>query len=350
MRTKRKGAGTVIALLYTVLILISGLSIYYIISIKTQEYRFTLNSMERINFNQGLENLMIIGNPFNKTDHLNMTVMNSGNIDTEITFIAVVDPETERLVMDYEPLENMFLRPHQNRTIDSINQTFPEGYKGTKSYKIQLITSRGTIIDHQFPRPVPPPPEIMTVFIGPFHFGFDPESFNFTSAVHTQPVGAWEMYDNASDITFNIKITNYGEESITINGLSYLELIVHEVYDACSPGNPGCYESEIYFYIVDPTSTNTNLVAYNRTDPIIVNPDETTILKFASDEPFGPDFHEPQDPTTGILQGYPDHHNPEGTENLLWSFIALFWEYPGTGRVYGKTIPFTAVHLEGYDP
>jgi hypothetical protein len=160
------------------------------------------------------------------------------------------------------------------------------------------------------------------------------------------------MYDNASDITFNIKITNYGEESITINGLSYLELIVHEVDDACSPSNSGCFESEIYFYIVDPASTSTGLVAYNRNDPIIVNPDETTILKFASTEAYESNFHEP-----GILQGYkePDdngnyHYNPPGTENLLWSFIALFWEYPGTGRVYGKTIPFTAVHLEEYDP
>jgi hypothetical protein len=355
MSLKRRGVGTVVALLYTVLILISGVSIYYTISLKNQEYRFTLNAMEQINFDQGLEDLLIIGNPFNESNHLNMTVLNSGNIDTRITFLAVFDPQSEEPVLQYTSMEKMLLRPHQNRTITGLSQTFPGGYKETQAYRIQLVTSRGTIIEHLFPRPVPPPPEIMTVFIGPFHFGFDTESFNYTSSVQTAPTGAWEMRDDAEDITFNIKITNYGDESITINGLSYLELVVHEVEDACSPSNSGCYESEIYFYIVDPSSTQDNLVAYNKTDPIIVEPDETTILKFASTEAYKSNFHEP-----GILQGYKDcspcspdpvyHYNPPGTENLLWSFIALFWEYPGTDRVYGKTIPFTAVHLEEYVP
>lgn len=341
--SSRRGIGTVVALLYTVLILIAGVSIYYVISIKTQEYRFTLNAMERKDFDRGLEDLTIVGNPFNKTNHLNMTVLNSGSTDTEITYISVVDPQTEAPILQYTNLQEKLLRPHQNRTITGIDEVFPGGYKGTKSYKIQLATSRGTIIEHQFPRPVPPPPEIMTVFIGPFHFGFDPESFNFTSAIHTEPVGAWEMRDDESKITFNIKITNYGEESIAINGLSYLELIVHEVEDACGPNNSGCFESEIYFYIVDPSSTPENLTPYDSDDPIIVNPDETTVLKFASKEPYKADFH-----PTGILRGYYPHDNDPGTENLLWSYIALFWRYPGTDRVYGKTIPFTAVYLEAY--
>jgi hypothetical protein len=245
-------------------------------------------------------------------------------------------------------MENMFLRPHQNRTILDLSQNFTEGYKGLQSYKIQLITARGSIFEHKFPPPVPPPPEIMTVFLGPFHFGFDTESFKFTSSIHTEPAGAWEMFDNATKITFNVKITNYGKESISINGLSYLEVVVHEVEDACSPCNSGCYESEIYFYIVGQESSSTYLVAYNKNDPIIVQPDETIVLKFASNKAFGSEFHEPSGSLDGILQGYEGHSNPAGTENLLWSFIALFWEYQGTGKVYGKTIPFTAVHLKGY--
>jgi hypothetical protein len=348
MSLKRRGIGTVVALLYTVLILISGVSIYYTISLKNQEYRFTLNAMDQINFDQGLEDLIILGDPFNKTNYLNMTVRNSGNIDTRITFLAVFKPDTEEPVLQYTNMGNMLLRPHQNRTISGLSQTFPGGYKGTQSYKIQLITSRGTIIEHLFPRPVPPPPEIMTVFIGPFHFGFDPESFNFTSSIQTSPSRAWEMRDDAENITFNIKITNYGDESIEINGLSYLELIIHEVENACSPTESGCFESEVYFYIVDPSSTADSLVAYDSDDPIIVDPEETTILKFASSQAFGSEFHEPDYGTTGILQGYYGHNNPPGTENLLWSFIALFWKYPGTERVYGKTIPFTAVYLKPY--
>jgi hypothetical protein len=348
MSHKRRAVGTVVALLYTVLILISGVSIYYTISLKNQDYRFTLNAMEQINFNQGLEDLMIIGNPFNKNNHLNMTILNSGNIDTQITFLAVFDPETEEPVLQYTSMENMLLRPHQNRTITGLNQSFPGGYKGKQSYKIQLVTSRGTIIEHLFPRPVPPPPEIMTVFLGPFHFSFDPESFNYTSSVQTSPYGAWEMRDDAEDITFNIKITNYGDESIEINGLSYLEFIIHEVEDACSPSESGCFESEVYFYIVDPSSTAETLVAYDPDDPIIVDPEDTTILKFASSQAFGSNFHQPDIGTTGILQGYDGHNNSPGTENLLWSFIALFWKYPGTERVYGKTIPFTAVYLKPY--
>jgi hypothetical protein len=343
MNLKRRGIGTVVALLYTVLILISGVSIYYTISLKNQEYRFTLNAMEQINFDQGLEDLLVIGNPFNKTNHLNMTVINTGNIDTQITFLAVFDPQTEEPVLQYSSMENMLLRPHQNRTITGFSQTFPGGYKETQAYRIQLITSRGTIIEHLFPRPVPPPPEIMTVFLGPFHFGFDSESFNFTSSIHTSPSGAWEMRDDAEDITFNVKITNYGDESIEINGLSYLEIIVHEVEDACSPCNSGCFESEIYFYIVDPSSTIGNLVSYNPDDPIVVGPDETTILKFASREAYKDDFH-----PEGVLRGFDPHDNEPGTENLLWSFIALFWRYQGTDRVYGKTIPFTAVYIEPY--
>jgi hypothetical protein len=354
--SKRKAIGTIVALLFMLLVFVSGLGVYYIISFQTQEYRVTFSAIERIDFDRGLEDLEIIGNPFSYNDQLNMTVINTGSTDTKITFVGVIDPETEKLLCMnagkyYEPIENMLLRPHQNRTIP-INQTFSHSYNGTKSYKIQLITSRGTIIEHQFPRPVPPPFEIMRILIGPFHFEFDSESFSYTYGVETIPVGAWEMYDNATNLVFNVKITNFGEESIEIIGQSYLELIIHEVYNACTPENRGCYESEIYFYLVNSSSTPSNLVSYNNSSPIVVEPDKSTILKFASNESYKDFFHEP-----GILQGYKIkggdgnfHNNSAGTENLLWSFIALFWKYPNTNSTYGKTIPFTAVHLREYDP
>jgi len=341
----RKGVGSLIALLYMVLIVISGVGTYFWISLENQEYRLTLNAVERIDFYRGLEDLTIVGNPFNESNHLNMTVHNSGSIDTEIAWLTITDPQTGEQILNYTNMDRMLLRPHQNRTITGINHIFKGGFNKTNNYKFKLITARGTSIEHQFPGPVPKPEKIMTEFIGPFHFNFETESFKFTnsSTVNATPTCAWEMRDDAENITFHIKVTNYGDESVEINKLSYLELIVHEVVNACGPCYSGCFESEIYFYIIDPASTQNYILPYNSNDPIIVRPEETTILKFASTKANGTEFHEP-----GILRGYEGHDNDQGEPNLLWSFLALFWKYRDSDRVYGKTIPFTAIRLKPY--
>jgi hypothetical protein len=292
---------------------------------------------QQIEFEKGLENITIVGEPFNSDNKLEVEVLNSGSIDLELSWITIFDPITREPILDYTALDNVLLRPYQSRIIDSIDQIFPGSYDQSESYQIQIITKRGTIVEYRHPRPIPLPKKIMTQFIGPFFFDLNEDSFKITSQTHSDPVTAYEMRDDESNLMFWLQVTNYGEENIELNGLSYIELIIHEI------GINTVFESEVYFYLVDSSSESNSLVAYDKLNPVVVESGETTILKFASKQAFHDDFNQ-----AGILQGYIPHNNEPGTENLLWSYIALFWRYEDSSSVYGKTIPFVAIHLEPY--
>ena len=196
------------------------------------------NSVERRDFERDLENLTIIGDPFDEDRKLSVSVLNEGSVDTEVAYIAVYTPDTQEPFLDYTPLDNMLLQPYQYRTLDGIDTVFPQGdEEDPNKYKIQLVTTRGSVFEHQYPRPIPAPKQIMKLYLGPFQFDFDQESFTYTSTAQPIQQSAWEMRDDESEITFWVKITNYGEEGIEFNGLSYILLIVHEVEDACDPGH-----------------------------------------------------------------------------------------------------------------
>jgi len=340
---KRYAIGSQVSALFFVLIVILGFSTYLIFAKNNWDYQSSKYNIQQVEFEKGLENITIIGNPFNKTDQLDLQVMNIGNIDIQLSWIMISDPETNEQIIEYTKLDNLFLRPYQKTNIYNLETKFKGAYNETQSYQIQLITKRGTILEVRHPRPIPLPKIIMTQVIGPFFFDVNEESFKITTQDNSEPVTGYEMRDDVSELMFWIQVTNYGDESIELNGLSYIELIIHEVEGACSPYNSGCFESEVYFYLVDPASDGTDIIPYNKNDPIVLGPDESTTLKFAASQAYT-SFYNP----SNILQGYPPHDNDDGTENLLWSYIALFWKYTDSSRVFGKTIPFTAIHLKPY--
>jgi hypothetical protein len=130
--------------------------------------------------------------------------------------------------------------------------------------------------------------------------------------------------------------------SMKINGYSYLLLVIPE------QPTDSFDETEVQFHIVNNTSEYNDPTPYSRSTKQIVASGENATLKFAANNFFGSEFHQPDPDTTGVLQGSTAHRNDPGTENLVTTFLVLYWEYGDTGEVLGQTIPFVSIHLPWY--
>jgi hypothetical protein len=221
----------------------------------------------------------------------------------------------------------------------NIDETYSGGKEGSNNYIIQAATKRGTIMNYIFPNPERQPikGETEHLVIGPFIFEFTKDSFNYTSRNEPNPRSGYEIKDNEDDIMFRVQITNHHSEELKINGFSHLSLII--------PKQPtsGFHETEVCFFIVDSSSMHDNLVKYNKYNPLTIMPDQTAILKFGSNESYGNIFN-----IDNCLQGSGAGKNAAKTENLLTTFLVLFWEYGGSGEVIGQTIPFVSIYLPKY--
>jgi hypothetical protein len=292
--------------------------------------------------------LTVLGNPFSNNNTLNLTLVNIGEVETEIMWITVLNYSTRESLYGYKKLNSsIVLKPEEiSEPIEGKwNETYSGGKEGTHNYIIQAATKRGTIMNYIYPNPEREPikGETEHLVIGPFVFDFTSESFTYTSESKNVSQPGYEIRDDEKEITFLVEITNHHNVSMEINAFSYMLLVIPE------QPTDSFHESEVEFYIVGENSTYDSLDSYDPINPLEVEPDQTTILKFAATEPKGSNFH-PTDPpyTTGILQGYYNHDNPPGTENLVTTFLVLFWKYGETGEVLGQTIPFVSIYLPDY--
>jgi hypothetical protein len=279
--------------------------------------------------------LTILGNPFSKENHLNLTIVNVGEVDASISWIIVLNPLDNNPIYGYYKIDPpLLLNPDETSSPQKCDETwiFPGGYEGTTSYIIQMITERGTKIDYIHPNPgrmnIKMGTELIT--IGPFIFEFTGSSFTYTSNQNPTCKTAWEIQDNEDEIIFYITLKNNSEKTVTMNGYSYLSLVI--------PRQPlsDFREVEVFFYLVNKESTPEFLVAYDPSTPILVGPEEYVVFKFASSDPLGASFNQ-----DNCLRG----ENNLGTENLVTTFLVLFWEYNESGETLGLTIPFVSIYL-----
>jgi hypothetical protein len=340
---KRKGVGPVIVSVFMVSILLLGYSVFQLIFHRTSEFGETIETSQKLTLEKKREELTVLGTPFSDTNHLNVTLVNEGEVETEIMWITVLDPSTGEPLYGYKKIEPpLTLKPEEiSEPIEGEPEwVYPGGKEGKNTYIIQAISKRGTTMDYVYPNPERQPVKGETehLVIGPFVFDFTSESFTYTSENKSTPQSAYEIRDDEDEITFLIKITNHHNDSMKINGNSYLSLVI--------PKQPASdfHETEVSFCIVNETSTYDNLIEYRDDSPLIVLPDQTVILKFASEEPFSDNFNDDD-----CLQGSGDGRNSPGTENLVTTFLVLFWEYGGSGEVLGQTIPFVSIHLPYYE-
>ena len=334
----RKAVGTVVSGLIMVIVLVLSFSAFHNVFKRTIQFEDELLEIHQNEYKKKSEEITVLGNPFTNENHLNLTIVNIGNIPSTINWITIINPTNKKPEYSYYPLDPpLYLDPGDKTEALALNETwiFPGGYNKTKSYIIQVITERGTIADYVFPNPsrenIKGGTELL--FIGPFQFKFAERSFTFTSREQNVKQPAWEIVDSEDRITFYIELKNNSEDKIIMNGHSYLSLII--------PDQPisNFHEVERSFYLVDINSVQDALISYDSSTPLEIEPDETITIIFASSNPFSSNYN-----VNNCLRA----NNEAGTENLVTTFLVLFWEYEGTSETFGLTIPFVSIHIPEY--
>lgn len=340
--TDRKGVGPVIVSVFMVSILLLGYSMFQIIFYKTSDFSGTIETSQQKTLEKRREELTVLGTPFSDSNNLNVTLVNEGEVEVEIKWISVLDPSTMEPIHGYKEVDPpVTLKPEEtSQPIEGeAGWTFPGGKEGENKYIIQAVTKRGTTMNYVYPNPEREPVKGETehLVIGPFVFKFTSESFTYTSESKSTPHPGYNITDDEDELTFLVEITNHHNESMKINGYSYMLLVV--------PWQPtdNFHETELEFYIVDNSSTPHSLVKYDQDDPLVIRPDQTATLKFASEDPLDDDFN-----FDNCLRGRYPYDNDPRTENLVTTFLVLFWEYGGSGEVLGQTIPFVSIHIPEY--
>jgi hypothetical protein len=321
-----------------VFVFFMGFSAFQFILNESAQFENELVEMKKTDYERKQEDLTVLGNPFCKENHLNLTIVNVGEVDSSISWIILLNPIDNNPIYGYFKIDPpLLLRPDEISSPQKCDETwiFPGGYEGTTSYIIQMITERGTKIDYIYPNPgrmnIKMGTELIT--IGPFIFEFTGSSFTYTSNFHSSRQTAWEIQDYEDNIMFYIILKNNCDKSVEMNGFSYLSLVI--------PSQPlsNFIEVEVPFYLVDEESTKESLIAYDPSNPVVIGPGEYVVFKFAASVPLGASFNR-----DNCLSA----QNDPGTENLVTTFLVLFWEYSESGETLGLTIPFVSIYIPQY--
>lgn len=212
----------------------------------------------------------------------------------------------------------------------------PASLDPEKDYLIKIVTERGNIVTQTF-EPLIEPGTGGNFNAGPFVLIFSDQSFQYTSNNNpTVPQSAFEIDNDNTRIVFSIQVKNQAAENIQISSLSFYLVVVRELLGS---GVPGSTENERYFHIVGSgsDSTSSGLVAYPDYSQTLQS-GETAVLKFgASSVGLGGSSFLSYPLRNGGSAGH------ENYDNLLWTFLVLFWRYEGTSNRFGQTVSYTAI-------
>lgn len=357
----RKGTGTIIAASFLVLIIVSGYTLTVLLNTQTKHLNEVMGEMNLFDWRRGNERIIIVGNPFDADDTLNLTVENTGEVSVHLNWLTVRNASNLKPILNYSPIQFQ-VRPGETLTGigTAITQDFPGGFEGTKRYVIQVLTTRGTITSIQHPplqkeyRPV-----INKIYSGPFEFSQEEPSFSYTSKdmdgnldvwdeyrdtwVHERsyidnpinPEPAYELMDCYDHLVYSVSFKNVENRTIEIHASSFLLIIVPQI--------DGTGETELYHYIVDKNSNSHSLIPYDINGDFAqdIAPGETGNLKFACKNPRGNEFL-----YNNSLRGF--QGNYPGDENLITTYMIIFWRFQGTDIKFGQTIPLGSIHLKPY--
>jgi hypothetical protein len=360
----RRATGTIIAASFLVLIIISGYTLTVLLNTQTKELNKVIGEVNMFDWERGNERIRIVGTPFDPDDRLNVTVENIGEVSVDLKWVTVRNASTLRPILNYSPIE-VYLRPGEivDGIGDSIVSEFSGSFEGTTRYVVQVLTSRGTVSSIQHPplereyRPV-----INKIYSGPFEFDQEVASFKYTTkdmdggllhecyyyGYHSfeepsysgteNPVdsrAAYEMYDFYDHLVFEVNLKNVENRTIEIHQSSFLLVIV--------PAYQSTGETELYHYIVGPNSNSTQLESATEYTETIA-PGERKNLKFAARTQGGTQFL-----YNNSLRGYQSDCErcvKNEHENLLTTFLVIFWKFQDTNIKFGQTIPLGSVHIQ----
>lgn len=324
---------SVIGAIFTVMIFLAG---FALVEYQARQYdahtqvitERTQSDIDRKNELIDITNASIAG------DSLIFSVTNKGSVTARIVDLWITEYNDETATNHIGPIEsNVYINPGSTSNQFSIA---PPDFDPQKNYVIKIVTERGNIVS-KLVEPAIAPGTGGDFDAGPFVLIFSDGSFQYTSDNNeVTPETAFQIDNDRRRMIFHISVKNQAAQSIEISSLSFYMVVVRELLGS---GLPGSTEDERYFHIVGgaSTSASSGLVAYSDYSQTIES-GETAILKFGA---------------TGAGLGgnnflsYPLRNSGsaghETYDNLLWSFLVIFWRYEGSSNRFGQTVSYTAI-------
>lgn len=329
-KKRRIGVSSVVSAAFLVLVVMSGYLLTTYLNQKTWSLTEIIDEEKNFDYERSKEQFTAVGIPFTESNTLDITVKNKGEIEVDLKWITVRDAITLKPVLDFQPID------YRVRPGDSVNEVgkdildvFPGGYEETVGYVIQLWSERGTVSSYKYP-PLPKEYRLISnkLYSGPFEFDQEISSFQYTSEANpVTPQPAYEMYDYFDQIIYEIKLKNVENRTVEIQATSFLLIIVPQI--------AGTGETELYNHIVDQSSSSNVIISYvDYSQPVI--PGEIAVLKFGCQTPRGTDFL----PDNSLL-GY--QGNSYDVENLVTTYLIIFWKFQDTTIAFGQTIPLASI-------
>jgi hypothetical protein len=161
--------------------------------------------------------------------------------------------------------------------------------------------------------------------------------YNFITCIDAgeRSGSGFEIPSKSYDLIFYINITNNSDRDIAFGKYSLFLIIVPEI-----PGH--IYEDEIFFYLLQNTSSLQSPIAYSPDFNQIVPSKGSTILVFGSTTPGGNQLN-----VDDVLLG-PELNNGRNDytdENLAWTFLLISWKFVDSQDVTLEMIPYVAIHI-----
>jgi hypothetical protein len=328
----KRGMSTVVGAVFGVITILMGFSFILWEVTQYDAHAQVINERNRLDLDRKNEIMEIVDASI-VDEELRFSVINKGPVTSHIVDLWFTEyGATPRHTGPIS--KNTYVNP--GSTITFAETPFG-GLNPELNYLIKVVTERGNVV-MKLLEPVVEAGTGGEFTAGPFNLIFSNQSFQFTSSSFpTTPKVAFQIDNDNASILFWIQIQNQAGRPIQISKQSFFLV---EVRHLDGPGDPGSTEYERYFHITNSTSTSSGLVAYNPDYNQVISSGETATLKFGAKTVGGTSFLNPEGEYQP-LQG--DDDNGNSYENLLWTFLVIFWRYEGDLDTFGQTIAYAAI-------
>jgi hypothetical protein len=252
---------------------------------------------------------------------------NAGSVAVQIINLWVFDNTTQRysntipsLDINLKPGDVLYLTDS-----NGINVTI-QGASSADNFVAWFVTGRGNVVPVEIAPPPEPEPEHLPISATGF-FSLDWFYLKYTARYSSTPLDATVISKSRDYVAFYINVTNNGDEAMAVKSTSLIMLLVEM--------------QEPLFYIVTsvsyPPSGTPTITAYNDATPIMIEPHQSYILKFAAKST--------AQPTTWRWETDFPFPGSSSTEGALVMTALVYSMQSEPTKIYAQSLSFRALVL-----
>lgn len=331
-RAERKGFSSIVGAIFMVIIVWILTSGYFIYTLSQNTvYNDAIREKNLLESNALSENVQATNTTYvvNGNDKVNVStsITNIGSLSVQFTTLWTYASNAT-----YTGYNSTQLLPNVNvqggATIPlSVNMTIQGLRQGSAySFASWLITGRGNVVPVEIAPPPEPEPEHLPISATGF-FSLDWFYLKYTARYSSTPLDATVISKSRDYVAFYINVTNNGDEAMAVKSTSLIMLLVEM--------------QEPLFYIVTsvsyPPSGTPTITAYNDATPIMIEPHQSYILKFAAKST--------AQPTTWRWETDFPFPGSSSTEGALVMTALVYSMQSEPTKIYAQSLSFRALVL-----